>query len=160
MRIFLLTLLLICIAQGSGAKNYRINHPVEIDSLLVAWLIDRHIDPEARFILTTKEQTNQDKTVTSINTSDSPFRRGSSHTAFDVAVREFAIQNSCIEVLQHYNKILEITPWRKLEHSGAHNFENTITPLLPELPNGDDLQQSFSFIDRFCSNDPQDAGPE
>lgn len=160
MKILFMTLLLFCLVQESCAKDYRINHPVEIDSLLVAWLIDRYVDPEARFILTTKEQKLRNEDVTSINTSDSPYRRGSRLTAFDMAVGEFAVQNSCIEVLQRYNKILELTPWRKLEYPDAHNFEMTITPLLPELPNGKNLQQSFTFIDRFCNSVMQTYGPQ
>jgi len=151
-KIVISILLLFCMAQESWAKKYRINHPVEIDSLLVAWLIDRYVDNNAMFILAIREHGKIDNTVISINTSDSPYRRGSRHTAFDTAVREFAIQNDCIKVLQQYNKILEITPWRKLEHASAHNFEKMITPLLPEVPNGADLQQSFSFIDQFCSS--------
>ncbi len=93
-----------------------------------------------------------DDTAININTSDSPYRRGARHTAFDVAVREFAIQNSCVKLLQRYNKILEITPWRKMEHSDAYNFERAIVPLFPKTPNGRELQRVFSFIDSFCEN--------
>ena len=155
MRIIVLIMFLICMTEEGCAKNYRINCPVEIDSLLVAWLIDRYVDDKAEFALTTKEQISQEEDVININTSDSPYRRDARHTAFDIAVTEFGIQNSCIEMLQRHAKILEIMPWRKLEHPDTQNFERALTPRLPVRPDDDGLQQSFAYIDHFCASGSQ-----
>jgi len=153
MRIILCTLLLISMAKGSLANNYRINHPLEIDSLLVAWLIDRYVETGAHFILAKKSQKiDVNQGVISVNTGDSPYRRGSRHTAFDMALKDFSVENKCIDVLQRYNKILEITPWRKLEFPDAHNFEKELTAMFPEKPVSADLYYLFSYLDDFCTN--------
>lgn len=157
MRIIVLAVFLLCVPQAGLAKNYRINCPVEIDSLLVAWLIDRFVDHAAEFTLTTKDKINLDVTIISINSSDSPYRRKARHTAFDTIVKESNIHNNCIEILQHYDRILEMMPWRKLEYPDALEFERTLKPLLPNQQNGNGLQQSFAFIDQFCASKLQAA---
>ena len=150
MRITVIVLLLFYLFCNAGwAKQYTLLSPLEADSVLVAWLIKRHVEPAAQFAILSKQKAGPDSSA--INTPHSPLRRSARFTAFDAAVRLYDVNNSCVATIQPLVRILEMTPWRKAEYPEALRFEQGLFSLLPDNPTGDDLEKAIAFVDSFCT---------
>ena len=143
--------LLISIPVLAQTPKYVANAPWEPDSILVAWLIKRHVAIDARFESVPKG-TEIDQTY-SINTSDSPLRRSARFTAFEMAQLYFKVQDECIEKLRPIIRIVEMTPWRKHEKMNAMHFEAGLMPLMPVEAGVHDLSPAFEYIDNFCKKE-------
>jgi hypothetical protein len=149
MRIIIAALLLFLSSGNVWGKQYKIHHPLETDSLLVAWLIKNHVDKDAVFSIVPKSE-KVDKN-SSINTPNSPYRRSARFTAYDSAIRIFDIKDDCAGRIQPLVRILEMTPWRKHEYPEALRFEQDLVPLFPEKPGSGGLDKAFAFVDSYCS---------
>ena len=144
-------------------QEYTLAWPLETDSVLVAWLVHNHIDPEAVFTLHSPRPESA-KPATAINTADSPFRRSFRFTAFDEATRIHHLESPCISRLKPMVRLLEMTPWRKSEYPDALQFERKLSNRLPTNPDHLAFADAFAFIDSYCRQSPainaQDAeGP-
>ncbi len=126
--------------------------PWEIDSAAAAWVLRRHVDPDARFQSLPKGTQIAGATL---DTPDSPFRRGASYTAFDSVIRQHRLESACLKRLTPMIRMLELTPWRKVTDPAAEALEMKLRPLLPLEPVHDGLESAFAVLDAFC----QEIGP-
>lgn len=150
-------LLLIFTGKAHGA-HYKTDRPWETDSVLVAWLIKKHVDHDAHFSSVPRNEKIAKKL--SINTPYSPLRRSARFTAFDAASRMYKVKTSCVDKIKPLIRILELTPWRKHEYAEALRFEKGLAPLLPVEPGSGGLEDAFTYIDSFCDSSPINSRPE
>ncbi len=127
-----------------NASVYKTYSQWEVDALFVAWLIKRYVEHDSEFVIV-KKGTFIEKKL-SINTPNSRFRRSAKETAFESALREFNIRNSCTDILTPIIRILELAPWRKSEYHHVLTFENSVVTRLKEQ----DISAAFNYIDRYC----------
>lgn len=138
-------------------KQYTTYYPLEIDSLLVAWVIKRYVDKEATFSTVAKDESTQEGLY--INTSKSRYYRSARYTAFDAAIRIHDIDNDCVKKIQPIIKMLEITPWMKGESIEVSRFEESLVPFFPDKPGTEDFEQAFVVIDNFCKLEESAKAP-
>ena len=129
------------------ATVYQTQSRWEVDAVLVAWLINRHVETDSEFILV--EKGTLIDAMHAINTPNSRFRRSAQETAFESALRQFNIHNSCSDVLTPMIRLIELAPWRMNEHSHAKMFERDILA----LSETQDISAAFEYIDSYCQND-------
>lgn len=127
-----------------NASVYKTYSQWEVDAVLVAWLINRHVDSDSEFIVVEKG-TFIDKEY-AINTPSSKFRRSAKETAFESALRQFKISNACSDKLIPIIRVVELAPWRKSEYLYVLNFENDVVGLLNE----ESVSAVFDYIDHYC----------
>jgi hypothetical protein len=141
-------------ANVAYGEHYTIHYPLEIDSLLVAWVIKRYVDNNATFSTVAQGEAIKGN---SINTSNSVYRRSARFTAFDAAIRINDIDNDCVKKIQPIIKMLEITPWMKGESIEVTHFEKSLTQLFPEKPGSGEFEETFNAVDNFCA--PIESAP-
>ena len=129
------------------ASVYKTYTRWEIDALFVAWVISRHVEPQAQFIVIPKGSDIEPPFA--INTPKSRFRRSGRETAFESALRYYKIHTACTEKLTPIIRILELAPWRKSEDPKVLGFENDIHTILQES----NISAAFDYIDHYCKGD-------
>ena len=127
-----------------NATVYKTYAQWEVDALFVAWLINRHVEKDSEFIIVKKGTLIEAKYA--INTPNSRFRRSAKETAFESALREFNIRNSCTDTLTPIIRILELAPWRKSEYHHVLTFESDLVTRLKQQ----DISAAFDYIDSYC----------
>ena len=127
-----------------NAAIYKTYTQWETDALFVAWLIDRYVEKDSKFVVTEKGTFIEAKYA--INTPNSRFRRSAKETAFESALRIFNIHNGCTDILIPIIRILELAPWRKSEYTHVLTFENDIMTRLKQQ----DISAAFDYIDSYC----------
>lgn len=145
---------LLCIAVAShAAHGQRIATwaPWESDSAATAWVLQRHVYPDATFQSLPKGTPIEGL---ALDVPDSPYRRTATATAFEAAVRQHQIQNPCVARLTPKIRLLELAPWRKSTSPDAEDFEARLAPLLPSEPTVGGLEPAFAFLDTFCQENP------
>lgn len=147
--VFLFCFVLTGATGNAYSAHYKTDRLWEADSVLVAWLIKKHVDKEAIFSSIPRGERIEKKF--SINTPYSPLRRNARYTAFDAATRIYGVESQCVDKIRPLIRVLEMTPWRKHEHLEALNFEKGLAPLLPVETGEGKLEDAFSYIDAFCS---------
>ena len=80
-----------------NASVYKTYSQWEVDAIMVAWLIHSYVEKDSEFMLVEKGS-YIDKDY-AINTPNSKFRRGAKETAFESALRQLRIGNSCTDKL-------------------------------------------------------------
>lgn len=140
--------LVLVLAGSAEAAEFSTWAPWEPDSAATAWLLSRHVDPEARF--TAVERRLAVPPESGIDTPDALYRRGATSTTFDSAVKRHGIAAPCIARLAPILRTLELIPWRKAADPQAEDLEITLVPLLPKGPGEGGLEQAFAFFDAFC----------
>ena len=138
--------------SATYAKTYTTYYPWESDSVLVAWVIQKFVDPEAKFVSIDKRKEKVDK-ENSINTSNSKLRRIARFTAFEMALKHYEVKDSaCTDELKRVIRVLEMTPWKKNEFEDILAFEEGFVPLLPKALEDNNLTKSFDYINNFCKD--------
>jgi len=127
-----------------NASVYKTYSQWEVDAIMVAWLIHSYVEKDSEFMLVEKGS-YIDKDY-AINTPNSKFRRGAKETAFESALRQLRIGNSCTDKLVPIIRVVELAPWRKSEYLYILNFEQEIVTLLHK----DGLNSTFLYIDNYC----------
>jgi hypothetical protein len=146
----LLVLFISIQADASGERSFATWAPWQPDSLLVAWVLKRHVFPNAQF-----EALNNGTPIPSdsaLDTPDSPYRRSGMRTAFEEALRLNNIDTDCSRRLRPIIRTLELASWRKSEYPEAEAFESGLQPLLPMMPGKGGLEAAFAYVDRFCAS--------
>ena len=128
--------------------------PWEIDTVVTAWYLKRHVMPEVKFQSLAKG-TLIDHNA-SIDIPDSPYRRDAKNTALDSAIKIHSTSFACIEKLTYMVRLLELAPWRKSISPDAELFEQEILPMLPKRPMVGGLDPAFSYLDEFCVHEDRE----
>ena len=145
--ILIVGLIMMVLLPSLHASLYKTYTRWEIDALFVAWIISRHVEPEAQFIVVPKGSDIEPSHA--INTPRSRFHRSGRETAFESALRYYKIHTSCTEKLTPIIRILEMAPWRKSEDPKVLNFEHDIHTILQKS----DISTAFDYIDHYCKGD-------
>lgn len=135
-------------APATYAATYATWLPWEADSVATAWVLKRHVAPEARFVALPKGADLEG--AEGIDVPGSPYRRSGRRAAFDEALRLNGIDTPCTRQLQPMIRLLELAKWRKSSMPEAQAFEAGLVPLLPQSP-GEEPTAAFDYIDRFCA---------
>ncbi|RLA72838.1 MAG: hypothetical protein DRG78_23295 [Epsilonproteobacteria bacterium] len=143
-KIIVYLFVLLMFLSSLNASVYKIYSQWEVDSVFVAWLINRYVDRESEFIVVEKGMSIDNQYA--INTPNSRFRRSAKETAFESALRQFKISNSCTDKLIPIIRVVELAPWRKSEYLYILNFESDIVRLLNE----ENISAAFDYIDSYC----------
>lgn len=130
-----------------SAQTFETWAPWEVDTVVSAWTLKRFVDPSAEFL--SKPKGAPVSGAFSLDTPDSPYKRGARNTAFDEVVRRNALASPCLERLAPIVRTLELSPWRKSAHPESEAFEQGLVPLLPGAPEGS-LEPAFHYLDEFC----------
>jgi hypothetical protein len=145
--IALLTLAMPATVQGQTLSTWA---PWESDSAATAWLLQRHVYPNATFQSLPKGTPLDGLTV---DVPTSPYRRTATATAFEAAARQHTIQTPCVARLTPLLRLLELAPWRKATSPEAEAFEARLVPLLPVEPTVGGLEKAFAVLDTFCQEE-------
>ena len=143
----LLALVTVATAQGQTFSTWA---PWESDSVATAWVLKRHVYPDATFQALPKGTPIEDL---SLDVPSSPYRRTATATAFEAAIQQHHIQTPCVARLTPLLRLLELAPWRKSTNPEAEAFEAQLVPLLPVEPTVGGLEQVFALLDTFCQEE-------
>lgn len=146
-------LILVFITPGlliAEMSVYQAWAPWEVDAVVTAWAIKRHIDTGAVFIALPRGTAAT--TENTIDLPGSPYRRSGRRTAFDEVLRIHSIESACTRRIAPLVRLLEIAPWRKAENPRAEDFESHLRVLLPVEPGKGGLDAAFHYIDAFCAD--------
>lgn len=133
------------------AKNYVGYCPLEPDTALTFWAIQKYKDKDAKFFLGDKKSVINLKKAMKINTSDAKIKRNGRFTAFEIFLYKNNIKsNKCIKKLIKMDKVLEMMPWMKNQFPDILAFENKLRNLSPKNRGKVKLKRLFHYIDNFC----------
>mgnify|MGYP001359814193 CR=1 FL=1 len=141
---FLLSTMILGVAQGQMISTWA---PWESDSAATAWVLKRHVYPDAAFQSLPKGAPIKGL---ALDVPDAPYQRRATATAFEAAVGRHQIHTPCIARLTPWLRLLELAPWRKSTLPEAEAFEAQLTALLPKEPTVGGLEPAFAFLDTFC----------
>jgi len=122
--------------------------PWEVDSALTAWVLRRHVWPQAIAETVARDSRISDGVM--IDTPGANYRRSGTRTAFEAALRLHKIKTPCSDALRPIVRVLELAPWRKSEHADAEEFEAGFRPLLPRETRAGGLDAAFAYVDAYC----------
>ena len=131
-----------------SATQYQMHDPIEIDTVLTAWLIKTYVDKNATFKSFPKSVTV--KKEVAINTPNAYFRRNATYTAYEMAKRKYHISDTCSNSLVKVIKVLEMMPWKKQEFTTIMHFEEGLVPLFPDKVGDANLTKVFNYINHYC----------
>ena len=143
----LLTLLTWVAAQGQTFSTWA---PWESDSVATAWVLKRHVYPDATF-QSLPRGTPIDGL--SLDVPTAPYHRTATATTFEAAIQRHNIQTPCVARLTPLLRLLELAPWRKSTNPEAEAFEARLVPLLPMEPTAGGLEKAFAVLDTFCQEE-------
>jgi len=133
------------------AKSYVGYYPLEPDTALTFWAIQKYKDKDAKFFLVDKKSAINLKKTIKINTSDAKIKRNGRFTAFEIFLYKNKIKsNECMKRLIKIDKVLEMMPWMKNQFPDILAFENRLRNLSPKKSGKVKLKRLFLFIDEFC----------
>lgn len=128
-----------------SSSTYYVKEPLEPDTVLSAWIVKQSLNPNFKIIKS--NEIDKIDNAYLLNTSKSPIRRNGRFTAFEMALKTYKTPNSiCINTLRKNIKIIELTPWKKLEYIEVLDFEQKFVNSFES----NDLKQSFKFLNNFC----------
>jgi hypothetical protein len=140
----IVSLVFLLFSSSLNAVVYKTYAQWEVDALLVAWLISRYVEKNSKFEVVEKGTYIEKRYA--INTPNSKFRRSGKETAFESALRQLNIHNSCTNILTPIIRIIELAPWRKSEHIHVLAFESDVMVQLQQQ----DISAAFNYIDNYC----------
>lgn len=139
------------LAVAGTPRLYLTWAPWQVDSVLAAWVIKRHVYPDADFGMVVRGAPIA--TAQAIDTPASPYRRNGMRTAFEETLRVHAVpEDACIGRLRSIVRVLELAAWRKVEWPDTERFELELLRMLPKEPSKGRLEPAFEYIDRFCAS--------
>lgn len=144
LRMVVATLLLNTAASAQTVSTWV---PWETDSVATAWLLQRHVYPNAVFQSLPKGTPLQGLTL---DVPDSIYRRTATTTAFEAALHHHQIQSPCAARLIPWLRLLELAPWRKATQPDAEALEARLVTILPQEPTVGRLEPAFAVLDAFC----------
>lgn len=145
-----LVFLFLSACQSSSKAPYAVILPVEVDSLLSAWAIQRHVESRARFV-------GIEGSVSNANQTDAIAARypvGTGLTQFEQIAQAEHLQGACIDSLKEASRVFEIMAWRKNQFPSVLQLEHDLKAGMPERPQPADFERAFVVIDQWCKAQP------
>jgi len=148
---------LLCLGACIGTKGseYILSQPLEIDTILSAWLIQRYVDTGARFratAATTSKTPVQGQRPPDAIALRYPVAAG--HTQVEQIIEQEHISGPCVSSIQEASRVLEIMAWRKSQFPAVLMLEQKLREVIDAGVNGapdeEVFQSAFLKIEQWC----------
>lgn len=134
----------------TNAHLYVTGTVMETDRCASAWLIKRHVDPEAEFAFLTDEELMESRGI-SFDTPYSEFRRTHRASTFESIMHGFALDDRRVVALADLIHDIEINFWNTNLNKEAAKFDFELKQTLTGAAgNTEALQRCFAYLDSLA----------